>query len=114
VAERKKPKLTKLHAVQQAIDAGKADDPEGGLLWIEAQLGLKMSRAMFSSYKSRLLRAGKAKKTKRVRPQLAVTTSNGHGAELTEQVQLALGLRAAIDKHGVETVRNILQLVAKA
>ena len=116
VAERK---VSKINCVKEAIAAGKTDLDEM-VAWIKDEHGVEITKAMASSYKSKLSNPTKQSVAKKERKKKATAfvephqaNGNGHGS-LAEHVQLAITLSKAIDRHGVATVRTILEQAEKS
>lgn len=92
--------VTKAEAVRRAILAG-FDVPVEGVAWVKAMYGLDIGTQMFSSYKSAARRAGASSGIKvggRGR------TGGGDVLEVAKQV------KQLVDKHGVGTVTECLEL----
>jgi hypothetical protein len=110
------PKLTQREAVQKAIAAGK-ELPKEGTEYIASELGMTLTKMVFSTLKSKLKReASQAKKPRIAAPSTngtsphkpaSVATPASNPAELARQVKALVGL------YGADAVKGMVDVFAE-
>ena len=123
-------KITQRVAVERALAAGK-DTPTEGVAFVKEQFDITLNNGAFSTIKSQLKQAGGTTKSagKRGRPAgsangngAAHTTANGSApvrtgsastaAVATNPAELAQAVKALVKQHGVETIKNMVDVFA--
>ena len=96
--------MSKADAVRAALKEGKKK-PAEGVAFIKEKFGIDIGPQMFSAYKSAGKRTGRGRK-------VTVTGNGIHGRGLGGALDLVVGVRQLIDKHGADKVVEMANVLA--
>jgi hypothetical protein len=102
--------ISKTEAIRRALAAGR-DKPSDVVQWIKEQYDMDVSSQMISTVKYGLAKqgvttTGKGNPARPVRPAARSTTAGSISIDLVKQ------MKAMIQEHGAESVRDAVELVA--
>lgn len=105
------PKITQREAVRQALAAG-AEQPSDGVPYVAEKFGITLTNQAFSTLKSLLKKEEGNGKPAQKGPKAAKTSNKASevGTGNGSPAALAMAVKALVEQHGAEAVREMTKV----